>query len=135
MKSVVVKNSVESSQSPRGCHCRPCNRGNETAKAIQAACQALVEQHGGEVPRDIDALTALPRVARKTANVVLTQAYQLPTGIIVDSHVARVSRRLGLVEQKKPEKIELELLDLVPQNEWIFFGPALVLHGRYTCTA
>src|SRR5205814_6281752 len=92
------------------------------------------EQHGGEVPRDIDALTALPLVARKTANVVLTQAYKLPTGIIVDSHVARVSRRLGLAEQKKPEKIELELLDLVPKHEWIFFGPALVLHGRYTCT-
>jgi len=107
---------------------------NEKAKAIQAACQTLVEQYGGEVPRDIDALTTLPRVARKTANVVLTQAYKMPTGIIVDSHVARVSQRLGLAEQKKPEKIELELLDLVPKNEWIFFGPALVLHGRYTCT-
>src|SRR5262245_443520 len=108
---------------------------NGKAKAIQAACQTLVEQHGGAVPRDMDALTALPRIARKTANVVLTQAYKMPTGIIVDSHVARVSQRLGLAEEKKPEKIELALLDLVPKNEWIFFGPALVLHGRYTCTS
>jgi endonuclease-3 len=62
-------------------------------------------------------------------------AFNKPTGVIVDSHCARVSHRLGLVKNTKPEKIELELLEIVPQSEWIFFGPAMVLHGRYTCTA
>jgi uracil-DNA glycosylase len=114
---------------------RPTGFFNEKAKAIQAACQTLVDRYGGQVPRDMDALTALPRVARKTANVVLTNAYNIPSGIVVDSHVARVSQRLGLATQKKPEKIEPELMEMVPKSEWIFFGPALVLHGRYTCTS
>jgi endonuclease-3 len=113
---------------------RPTGFFNEKAKAIQAVCQTLVEEHGGQVPRSMDALVALPRIARKTANVVLTMAYGLPSGVIVDSHVMRVAHRLGLSEQKKAEQIETDLMELVPKEEWIFFGPALVLHGRYTCT-
>src|SRR5262249_33133705 len=107
----------------------------EKAKAIQATCEALVQRFGGQVPRDMDDMLTLPRVARKTANVVLTNAYDIPSGIVVDTHVARVAQRLGLVDEEKPEKIETELMDLVPKNEWIFFGPAVILHGRYTCTA
>jgi uracil-DNA glycosylase len=80
-------------------------------------------------------MLTLPGVARKTANVVLTNAYQIPSGIIVDTHVARVSQRLGLTEQTRPERIEEDLMALVPKDEWVFFGSAMVLHGRYTCTA
>ncbi len=108
---------------------------NEKAKAIKAACRAIVDDFGGQVPQTMEEMLTLPRVARKTANVVLTQAYKVPSGIIVDTHVARVSQRLGLSEEKKPEKIEEDLMEQVPQAEWIHFGPALVLHGRYTCTA
>jgi uracil-DNA glycosylase len=105
------------------------------AKAIQNACKALVEHFAGEVPRTMDGMLTIPGVARKTANVVLNNAFRIPSGIIVDTHVARVSQRLGLSEQTKPEKIEQDLMRLVPQEEWVQFGPALVLHGRYTCTA
>jgi uracil-DNA glycosylase len=108
---------------------------NEKAKAIQAACKVIVDQFGGQVPRSMEEMTTLPRVARKTANVVLTQAFNMPSGIIVDSHVTRVTQRIGLTELEKPEKIEYDLMDYVPKSEWIHFGPALVLHGRYTCTS
>ncbi len=114
---------------------RPTGYFREKAKAIQAACEALVQHFGGQVPRDMDDMLTLPRVARKTANVVLTNAYNIPSGVVVDTHVARVARRLGLADEDKPEKIEDELMDLVPKDEWIFFGPAVILHGRYTCTA
>lgn len=105
------------------------------AKAIQGACRALVERFGGEVPRSMEALVTLPGVARKTANVVLNCAFDEPSGIIVDTHVARVSQRMGLTAQEKPEAIERDLMALVPKARWTFFGPAMVLHGRYTCTA
>jgi uracil-DNA glycosylase len=108
---------------------------NEKAKAIKGACGALVEHFDGEVPRSMDDMLTLPRVARKTANVVLTMAYHIPSGIIVDTHVARVSQRLGITEEDKPDNIEEDLMGVVPQKDWITFGPALVLHGRYTCTS
>jgi endonuclease-3 len=113
----------------------PINLTKDKATAIQGACQILVNHYGGKVPADMDSLLTLPRVARKTANVVLTNAFKVPSGIVVDSHVARVSQRLGLSKQKKPEKIEKDLMGMVPQSDWIFFGGAMVLHGRYTCTA
>jgi endonuclease-3 len=105
------------------------------AKAIQNACRALVERFGGEVPQTMEEMLTLPGVARKTANVVLNTAFRIPTGIIVDTHVARVSQRLGLTHQEKPERIEEDLMRIVPKDEWCFFGPAVVLHGRYVCTA
>ena len=83
----------------------------------------------------MDELLQLPGVARKTANVVLNMAFGIPSGVIVDTHVARVARRLGLTSEEKPERIEAELMRLLPESEWIAFGPAMVLHGRYTCTA
>ena len=107
----------------------------QKAKSIRGACQAIVDRFGGEVPRTMEELTTLPGIARKSANVVLNTAFDLASGIIVDTHVARVSPRLGLTKQSKPEDIERDLMRQVPQNEWTFFGPAMVLHGRYTCVA
>jgi uracil-DNA glycosylase len=107
----------------------------QKAKTIQAVCQELVARFGGEVPRTMEEMVTLPGVARKTANVVLNNAFDIPSGVIVDTHVARVSQRLGLSERPKPERIEQDLMRLVPKDEWIHFGPAMVLHGRYTCTA
>jgi uracil-DNA glycosylase len=114
---------------------RPTGFYRNKARAIRDACQALVQRYGGAVPADIDALTTLPGVARKTANVVLNNAFRIPSGVIVDTHVARVSQRLGLTDQTKPERIEADLMELLPRDEWIQFGAAVVLHGRYTCTA
>jgi len=113
---------------------KPTGFYRNKAKAIQGACQALVRHFNGEVPLTMREMLTLPGVARKTANVILNNAFRIPSGIIVDSHVARVSQRLGLVKSTKPEQIELELLDFVPKEEWIQFGAAMVLHGRYTCT-
>lgn len=113
---------------------RPTGFFNEKAKAIRGACQALVDHFGGQVPRTMQEMLTLPRVARKTANVVLTNAFQIASGIVVDSHVIRVVARIGLTEESKAEKIEEDLMSVVPQKEWIHFGSAMVLHGRYTCT-
>lgn len=114
---------------------QPTGAYRQKAKAVQETCRALVERHGGEVPRTMEELTALRGVARKTANVVLNNAWDIPSGIIVDTHVARVSQRMGLTTQEKPEAIERELMNMVPEERWTKFGPAMVLHGRYTCTA
>lgn len=114
---------------------RPTGFYKQKAKTVQAACRELLARFGGEVPRSMSELTTLPGVARKTANVVLNTAFNLPSGIIVDTHVARVSPRLGLSKHAKPEEIEGDLMRLVPQDQWTFFGPAMVLHGRYTCVA
>jgi endonuclease-3 len=104
------------------------------AKAIREACRALVEHFGGEVPATMEELLTLPGVARKTANVVLTNAFDVASGVVVDSHAARVSQRLALTEQDKPEQIEKDLMARIPKDDWIFIGNALVLHGRYVCT-
>ncbi len=114
---------------------RPTGFYRNKAKAIQGACRELVRRFGGEVPRTMEGMLVLPGVARKTANVVLNSAFDAPSGVIVDTHVARVSRRMGLSEQTDPGRIEEDLMRLVPRSEWTFFGPAMVLHGRYTCTA
>ncbi|GAA6619106.1 endonuclease III [Scytonema sp. NUACC26] len=114
---------------------KPTGFYRNKAKTVKSMCQDLVERYGGEVPKTMDELVTLPGVARKTANVVLNTAFNTPSGIIVDTHVARVSQRLGLTKRKTPETIEQELMLLVPQEEWTFWGPAVVLHGRYTCTA
>jgi uracil-DNA glycosylase len=113
---------------------RPTGFYRQKALTVQSVCQVLVDRFGGKVPATMEEMLVLPGVARKTANVVLNTAFQIPTGIIVDTHVQRVSQRLGLTDQKRPEKIELDLMNLVPKEDWITFGPALVLHGRYTCT-
>jgi endonuclease-3 len=105
------------------------------AKNIKAASQALVAQHDGQVPRDMEAMVALPGVGRKTANVVLGTAYGMATGIVVDTHVTRVSRRLGLTQHTDPVKIEQDLIDIVPKSEWVDFAHRMIHHGRQICTA
>ena len=105
------------------------------AKNIQACCQALVEKHDSEVPRTMDELTALGGVGRKTANVVLGNAFNINVGVVVDTHVARLSHRLGLTRQTTPEKIEEDLQKLVPQEQWCLFSHLLIWHGRRRCLA
>lgn len=105
------------------------------AKNIKAACQAIVTEHGGEVPRELDALVKLPGVGRKTANVVLGSGFGIPSGVVVDTHVGRLSIRLGLTKQKDPVKVEHELMKLVPEDHWIDFSHELILHGRAVCDA
>ena len=105
------------------------------AKNIQACCRKLVERHGAEVPRTMEELTQLDGVGRKTANVVLGNAFDINAGIVVDTHVARLAGRLGLTAEKTPEKIELGLQKLVPQDLWTLFSHWLIWHGRRRCFA
>jgi endonuclease-3 len=105
------------------------------ARSIQGCCRQLVQQHGGQVPRDLEALVQLPGVGRKTANVVLGTAFGIASGVVVDTHVSRIVRRLGLTTQRQPEKIEQELMALLPRDQWIDFSHRLIHHGRRVCTA
>lgn len=105
------------------------------AKNIIGCCKGLVEQHGGKVPRDIEQLVPLPGIGRKTANVVLGTAYGIASGVVVDTHVTRVSQRLGLTKQKDAEKIERDLMELIPQDQWIAFSHRMIHHGRRICEA
>jgi endonuclease-3 len=105
------------------------------AKNLQACCRALVQRHGGEVPRTMDELTALAGVGRKTANVVLGNAFGLNVGVVVDTHVARLSERLELTRETTPEKIEQALTKLVPQPDWAMLSHWLIWHGRRRCAA
>jgi len=106
----------------------------QKAKNLRATCQLLVQEHGGEVPTGMDALTALPGVGRKTANVVRAVAYDLP-GITVDTHCKRVSNRLELTGESDPVKIERDLGELYPESVWADVSRLFVWHGRYTCKA
>jgi endonuclease-3 len=105
------------------------------AKNIQACCRKIIERHGGQVPGTMEELTRLDGVGRKTANVVLGNAFGVSAGIVVDTHVARLSQRLGLTQQKDPEKIEQELMALVPRKLWTLFAHWLIWHGRRRCDA
>ena len=114
---------------------KPTGFFKQKTKTVQAVSRALLDAHQGEVPDRMEDLVELPGVARKTANVVLNTAFNQASGVIVDTHVSRVSQRLGLTKQEKAEAIETDLMKLVPKDDWTFFGPAVVLHGRYTCVA
>jgi endonuclease-3 len=105
------------------------------ARNIKDCCRALVEEYDGKVPKQIEKLTELPGIGRKTANVVLGTAFAIASGVVVDTHVARVSRRLGLTQQKDPEKIERDLMELIPKNQWISLSHRMIQHGRRLCTA
>ena len=105
------------------------------AKMIRGLAQALALEHEGEVPPRMDALRALPGVGRKTANVVLGNAFDLREGVVVDTHVHRLSRRLGLTQEDDPEKIERDLMELVPRDDWTVFSLLLMDHGRKICKA
>jgi endonuclease-3 len=113
---------------------RPTGFYRNKAKAIQKCCRDLVERFGGEVPKTLEELVTLSGVGRKTANVLLGNAFGIP-GIIVDTHVHRVSQRIGLTKNDDPVKIEFDLMEVVPKEEWTRFSNLLIWHGRRTCTA
>ena len=104
------------------------------ARNIQECCRELIKRHHGEVPRTMEELVSLPGIGRKTANVVLGNVYGVP-GIVVDTHVSRISQRLGLTQEKDPVKIEFALMPLIPKEKWIVFSHQLIDHGRSLCTA
>jgi len=104
------------------------------AKNIQQCCQELIKRHQGEVPRTMEELVVLPGIGRKTANVVLGNAFGIP-GIVVDTHVGRITQRLGLTREKDPVKIEFALMPLIPKGKWILFSHQMIDHGRSLCTA
>jgi endonuclease-3 len=104
------------------------------AKSIKGCCAMLVDSYGGKVPQAMEELVKLPGVARKTANVVLGSAFGIP-GIVVDTHVKRLSQRIGLTKEKDPVKIEFDLMPLIPKKDWIDFSHQMIWHGRRLCTA
>lgn len=114
---------------------RPTGFFRNKAKSIRESCRILVENFAGRVPRDLEALVQLPGIGRKTANVILGNAFHVAAGIAVDTHVARVSRRLGLTAENHPTKIEQDLVRLIPANRWILFSHQLIQHGRRVCLA
>lgn len=108
---------------------------NNKAEYIRNACQQIVEDHNGEVPDTMSALTDLPGVGRKTANVVLQHGHDIVEGVVVDTHVQRLTRRLGITEKKQPTAIEPELMELAPDSEWQQLTHLFISHGREVCTA
>jgi endonuclease-3 len=108
---------------------------NQKAGYIKSACADIVAEHDGEVPDTMAELTDLAGVGRKTANVILQHGHEIREGIVVDTHVQRISRRLGLTEAERPDAIEADLVDVVPRSEWTEFTHLLIAHGRETCTA
>jgi endonuclease III len=105
------------------------------AKSVQGACRMIAEKHGGEVPKTMEELLELPGVARKTANVVLGVAFEIAEGVVVDTHVQRLSRRLDLTKEERPEKIEEDLMKLFPRDRWIHISHLFIHHGRAVCQA
>jgi endonuclease III len=114
---------------------RPTGFFRQKAKNVQAAARRVLEDHGGEVPGSMEALTDLPGVARKTANVVLSNAFDEHVGIVVDTHVRRISQRLALTRQDEPERIERDLVKLFPRERWLDISDLFIAHGRRTCDA
>ena len=108
---------------------------NNKAKSIVGAANKVVSQFGGEVPRTMEEMLTIPGAARKTANVVLGTAYGIASGVVVDTHVQRISRRLDLTKNSDPVKIEEDLKKILPQEKWILFSHQIILHGRALCTA
>ncbi len=105
------------------------------AKNIQAACRRILEEYGGKVPQTMEDLLTLGGVARKTANVVMGNAFGIASGVVVDTHVSRLSQRLGLTQNTTPEKIEADLSGVVPERDWILFPHLMISHGRQVCIA
>ncbi|MGC1275547.1 MAG: endonuclease III [Planctomycetaceae bacterium] len=112
-----------------------CGFFRAKAKSLLGMAQGLMRHHGGEVPQELDAMVGLRGVGRKTANVVLGTAFGLPTGVVVDTHVRRITGRLGLTDSSNPEVIERDLMSLLPSKEWIMYSHRLIWHGRRICTA
>jgi len=113
---------------------RPTGFFRNKAKAIQGFCKALAERFGGQVPGNLESLVSLPGIGRKTANLVLGEAFGIP-GVVVDTHVLRLANRIGLSRKKDPVKVEADLMALVPREKWTHFSNLLILHGRAVCKA
>ena len=113
---------------------RPTGFYRNKAKAIKGFCTELQEKYDGQVPANLDDLVSLKGIGRKTANLVLGEAFGIP-GIVADTHVLRLSQRIGLTKEKDPVKVEFELMEIVPKNKWTRFSNVLILHGRAVCTA
>lgn len=114
---------------------RPTGFFRNKTKSIMGASKGIIEKFGGQVPRTMDEILTLPGVARKTANVVLGTAYGIASGIVVDTHVQRLSNRLDLTRNEDPKKIEQDLMAVIPQDKWIIFSHQLIWHGRRVCAA
>src|SRR3984893_4385784 len=114
---------------------RPTGFFRNKTKSVMGARKAIVEEFRGQVPRTMEEILTLPGVARKTANVVLGTAYGIASGVVVDTHVIRLSRRLDLTKHEDPKKIELDLMRVIPKEKWIVFSHQLILHGRRVCVA
>ena len=114
---------------------RPTGFFRNKTKSIQGACRMLLEKYRGNIPKTMEELLLLPGVARKTANVVLGVAFGIPSGVVVDTHVGRLSRRMGLTRDERPEKVEADLMALLPRKEWINFSHRMIMHGRQICIA
>lgn len=114
---------------------RPTGFFRNKTKSIIGAGKGIMENFGGQVPRTMDEILTLPGVARKTANVVLGTAYGIPSGVVVDTHVMRLSRRLDLTKHEEPKKIEEDLMRVIPKEKWIIFSHQLIWHGRRVCIA
>jgi endonuclease-3 len=108
---------------------------NNKAKSIVGAAKKVVQEFGGQVPRTIEEMLTIPGAARKTANVVLGTAYGIASGVVVDTHVQRIARRLDLTKNTEPVKIEQDLMKIIPQDRWIRFSHQIILHGRALCVA
>jgi endonuclease-3 len=108
---------------------------NNKAKSVIGAARKILTDYGGEVPRDMDALLSVPGAARKTANVVLGTAFGITSGVVVDTHVQRISRRLDLTKETDPVKIERDLMNVIPKEKWILFSHQIIHHGRELCVA
>jgi endonuclease-3 len=133
-KYLSVKDYAESNLAKLGEEIRPTGFYRNKARSIQKCCQELVKRFGGDVPRTLEELVTLPGVGRKTANVILGNTFGIP-GIVVDTHVSRVSQRIGLTKNDDPVKIEFDLMEIVLKEEWTHFSNLLVWHGRRTCVA
>jgi endonuclease-3 len=114
---------------------RPTGFFRNKTKSIMGASKGIIENFGGQVPRTMEEILTLPGVARKTANVVLGTAYGIASGVVVDTHVIRLSRRLDLTKHGDPKKIEEDLMRVIPKEKWITFSHQLILHGRRVCVA
>jgi endonuclease-3 len=133
-KLSTAKNFAEVSLSDLEEIIRPTGFYRNKAKSIKACCEALEDKHGGKVPDNMEDLVQLPGIGRKTANVILGSAFGIP-GIVVDTHVKRVSQRIGLTKESDPVRIEFDLMPLIPKKDWIAFSHQMIWHGRALCKA
>jgi len=134
-KNRTAKNYVKADLATLEQDIKPTGFYRKKARRLKEVCQILVEKFNSEVPRTMEELLSLPGVARKTANIVLSNAYGIDEGIIVDTHVFRLARRLGLTESKTREKVERDLMRIVPKEKWRRFADLLIFHGRRVCNA